>query len=234
MTKTTIQKQIERTNHVREYASNTTIHSSKQALYERMFHANNFQKYNPTFEESQLELLHNYNVHVSITRHSLKRLASKGNLNAMELLSNINHTVSIEDLEQEVLLWFVENDKEWNIDFDGKVEFSSDDSVKSLFTCVSGYLRKFQTKHYKHQYIEIDNEIVDCNKVAQLADHVSIDNLLENIELQKFMENLPEFDKQWLELRLQGLSNLSISKELSVTYEKVRACEKRMRKAWNN
>ena len=240
-----VMRRIERVNHVREYVKHSTIHSSKQALYERMFHANHYTKYEPTFDESQLELLYNYNVHIAITRHSLKRLASKGNLNAMELLNNINHTVSIEDLQQEVLLWFVsglyddkgnllnEEDRKWNISYTGNVTFSSDESMKELFSCISGYLRRFQTKHYKHQYIELDNEIVDCNKVAQLADHVSIDNLLENIELQQFMENLPEFDKKWLELRLEGLSNLAISKELNVSYEKIRACEKRMRKAWN-
>ena len=218
--------------HVKSESSSTML-ASKQALYNRLFKANTFTKYMPTFEETSLELLHNYNVHVSITRNSLKQLACKGNMNALELLNNINHTVSIEDLQQEVLIWFVENEKEWNIDFEGQVTFENDESVKSLFTCISGYLRRFQTKHYKHQYIEIDGDIVDATKVTQLADYVSMDNLLENIALQTFIEKLTGIDKEWLLLRLQGLSNLAISKELNVTYEKIRACEKRMRKAWN-
>lgn len=219
-------------NHINTETS--TIHSSKQALYNRMFHADNFTKYQPTGNESKHELLYNFNVHVSITSHCLKRLSSKGNLNAMELNNNINHTVSKEDLTQEVLLFFVEYSNSWNIDNAGNVTFSDDETVKALFTCISGYLRRFQTKHYKHQYIEIDGDIVDCNKVSALADYVSIDDLLEDIDLQHFIDKLQGIDKQWLLLRLQGLSNLAISKELNVTYEKIRACEKRVRKNWNN
>lgn len=228
---TTIQKRINEMASVKKTIDVLSLeHATKQREYNYIFKAT---KYEPNGNESKLELLHNYNVHISITRYSLKQLASKGNLNAMELLNNINHTVSIEDLQQEVLLWFVSNNEEWDIDFDGIVNFNNDESVKSLFTCISGYLRRFQTKHYKHQYIEIDGNIVDCNKVTELADYVSIDNLLENIELQNFLDTLKGIDKEWLELRLQGLSNLSISKELNVTYEKIRACEKRVRKMWN-
>ena len=227
-----IQSRINHMTHVKSESTSTML-ASKQALYNRMFKANNFTQYVPNGNESKFELLANYKIHIAITTHCLNKLASLGNLNAMELNNNINHTVSKEDLTQEMLLWFVENEKEWNIDFYGKVTFSDDETVKSLFTCVSGYLRKFQTKHYKHQYIEIDGNIVDVNKVTELADYVSMNNLLENIDLQNFINTISGIDKEWLLLRLQGLSNMAISKELGVTYEKIRACEKRMRKAWN-
>lgn len=235
MKNTQLQKQINSFIGVKSDTNTmtSTIHASKQALYNRMFHADNFAKYEPVGNESKYDLLYNYNVHVAITSHCLKRLASMGNLNAMELNNNINHTVSKEDLTQEVLLFFVEYADSWDIDFFGNVTFQDDETVKALFTCISGYLRKFQTKHYKHMYIEIDGEIVDCNKVSQLADYVSIDNILENIDLQNFINSLNGIDKEWLLLRLQGLSNLAISKELNVTYEKIRACEKRVRKNWN-
>ena len=229
---TLIQSRINAMAHVKSESSSTML-ASKQALYNRMFKANNFIQYVPNGNESKFELLANYKIHIAITTHCLNRLASLGNLNAMELNNNINHTVSKEDLTQEMLLWFAENEKEWEIDFYGKVTFSDDETIKGLFTCVSGYLRKFQTKHYKHQYIEIDGNIVDVNKVTELADYVSIDNLLENIELQNFINSLSGIDKEWLLLRLQGLSNMAISKELNITYKKVRCIESRLRKAWN-
>ena len=187
---------------------------------------------NTTTLNCNIETLAKNNVHIAITRHCLKSLMCKGNLVAMELLNNVNHTVSIEDLQQEVLLWFFENYDDWEISDNGKIEFLTD-NAKSLFTCVSGYLRKFQTKHYKHQYIELDGQIVDCSKVSALADYVSMDNLLEDINLQSFMNKLSAHDKKWLEYRLQGLSNSKIALAMNVTYEKIRATEKRVRKSWN-
>jgi len=229
---TTIQKRINTMNHVHNYNEHSTEHASKQALYDRMFHADNFAKYQPKGNETKFDLLVGYNVHIAITSHCLKRLASLGNMNAMELHNGINHTVSKEDLQQEVLLFFVENCDKWEIDETGKVTFDNDETLKALFTCISGYLRRFQTKHFKHLYIEIDNNIVDCNKVSQLADYVSIDELTQDVFLQGFLATLTELDRQWTEYRLQGLSNSKIATTLNVTYEKIRACEKRVRRLW--
>ena len=226
---TSIQTTINKVCHVTEYNAHSTTHASKQALYNRMFKADNFAKYQPNGNETKFELLVNFNIHKAITSYRLERI---GNTNAYELLANINHTVSREDLEQEVLLKFVEMSESWEIDTTGKVTFLDDTSMIEVFKAVDNYLYRFQTKHFKHLYIEIDGDIVDCNKVSALADYVSIDNILEDITIQSFMNTLSSFDKEWLLLRLQGLSNLSISKELNCTYEKIRACEKRVRKVW--
>lgn len=211
----------------------TTNHASKQALYNRMFKAQNYIKYISSGNETKFELLMNFQVHIAITIHCLKNLEKKGNLSASELLQNINHTISIEDLQSEVLLKFVELEKEWDIDKLGNVTFLNDDTMKQIFACISSHLYQFQTKHYKHLYIEIDNNIVDCNKVSQLCDYVSINDIMENIHFQTFYNNQTTFDKQWLDLRLQGLSNSKIALAMNCTYEKIRACEKRVRKNWN-
>ena len=232
MKKTQLQFNIEKMNNVKGEIDNFTIHANKQAFYNRMFKAQNYAKYEPTGKESKFELLVNFKVHIAITTHCLKNLEKKGNLNASELLRNINHTISMEDLQQEVLLKFVELEKDWNIDFFGNVTFLSDETMKQIFARISTHLYQFQVKHYKHLYIELDNSIVDCTKVSQLADYVSIDNILSDLYFKIFFDNQSEIDKKWLSLRLEGFSNLFISKELNVTYEKIRACEKRVRKNW--
>ena len=48
------------------------------------------------------------NIHVAIVRHCLKMLFSKGNMTAYELLAGHNGIISIEDLQQEVLLTIIE------------------------------------------------------------------------------------------------------------------------------
>lgn len=183
----------------------------------------------------QLNLLVQNNVHIAITRHCLKSLMCKGNLNAMELLNNINHTISIEDLSQEVLLAFVENPNEWEFDeLTSKVVFLNDDFIKLVFGAVSKHLYQFQTKHYKHQYIEIDGDIVDATKVSALADYVCIDNILTNNNFKEFLPLLTDFEKQWLMLRLDGLSNASIERRLKdASRQNIRTCEKHVRNKWN-
>lgn len=234
MKKTTIQNSIERMAHVKTFnANNSTLHASKQALYNRIFKANNFQKYVPSGNESKFDLLVNYNIHVAITRHLLKNLASRGNINALELLNNINHTVSVEDLEQEILLKFIELSNDWAIGFDGSVEFLNDETMKQVFACVSSYLYKFQTKHFKHMYIELDGQIIDVTKVSQLADYVSIDNIMLNENFLTFYKLQSDNDKQWIEYRIDGLSNSKIALAMNVTYEKIRATEKRVRRNWS-
>lgn len=209
---------------------NGTVHASKQALYNRIFKAQNYTRYTPNYTESKFELLVAYNVHVAITRYRLKRI---GNTNALDLLNNINHTVSLEDLQQEILLKFVELADNWNIDFDGTVTFNDDDTtIIEVFKAVDNYLYRFQTKHYKHQYIEIDGDIVDANKVTELADYVSIDNIIANEHFFTFYNQQATLDKQWIDCRLQGLSNSKIAVAMGVTYEKIRAIEKRVRRNW--
>ena len=227
---TTIQNRINHIAHVTTAPDrNSTQHASKQALYNRMFNAQNYTRYTPNGTETAFELLKAYNVHVAITRYRLKRI---GNANALELLNNVNHTVNLEDLQSEVLLKFVEMSGQWTIDQSGSVTFEDDTAMIEIFRAVDNYLYRFQTKHYKHQYIELDGEIVDVNKVTALADHVSIDAILEDVVLQDFMNKLPDLDREWLWGRLYGGSNRQIAMNMGVTYEKVRAIEKRVRRFW--
>lgn len=235
MRKTNLQNIIEHATHVVSMNdSNSTIMCSKQAVYNRLFHANNFSvpELDCNIQYNKYELLTMYHVHVAITRHLLKNLMSSGNLAAMELLNGINHTVCIEDLEQEILLKFMELDEHWTIDNTGKVEFDSDNTMKEIFGTVSRYLYQFQTKHYKHLYIEIDGDIVDATKVTALADYVCIDNILADEHIHGFLEKQTEHDKQWFLYRMDGLSNKAIADIMKVTYEKIRATEKRVRKNW--
>ena len=228
MIKTNLQKQIEHNAHMKTVFSNSTILASKQALYNRIFKADNFTKYKPNMKESKFELLVAYNVHIAITRHLLKNLSSRGNMSALELLNNINHTVSIEDLEQEVLLKFVELSDNWSISFNGDVSFNNDDTMKEVFGCISSYLYKFQTKHFKHQYISIDTglnddngnaifEIIDATKVSQLSKHISIADVVENTHFYTFYNAQTDNDKKWIMYRVQGLSNSKIAATMGVT-----------------
>lgn len=229
MTNTTLQKLINTTNNVHDYNAHSTTHASKQALYNRMFHADNFTKYQPTGNETKFDLLVNFNIHKAITSYRLKRI---GNINAYELLSNINHTVSREDLEQEVLLKFVELSESWDIDATGKVTFEDDTAMVEVFKAIDNYLYRFQTKHFKHLYIEIDNNIVDVSKVSALADYVSIDDLTNDLHLQGFLATLTEFDRNWTKYRLQGYSNKAIADMTQSTIKKIRCTETRVRRLW--
>lgn len=236
MKNTTIQNRINHVAHVKTATDPfSTYHVSMQATYNRLFKAQNYTRYTPDYTESKFDLLVRYNVHVAIARYRLKRI---GNMNSLDLLNNINHTVNLEDLQQEVLLKFVEYSDFWNIGFDGTVTFeeseNGEQTIIEIFKAIDNYLYRFQTKHFKHQYIEIDGDIVDVNKVSALADYVSMDALLEDITLQSFLDALPDFDREWLEYRLTGLSNKKIAECMGVTYEKIRATEKRVRKHWNN
>ena len=208
-----------------------TMHIVNQVKYDKLFNADkNYTMYVPTGNESKFELLVKFNVHIAIARYRLKKY---GNLNSLDLLNGQNRTVCLEDLQQEVLLKFVEHSDSWDIGFDGKVQFLNDSGMIEIFKCIDNYMYQNQTKHYKHLYVEIDGEIVDCNKVTELADYVSIEELQTNINFIMFYNRQTDTDKRWLELRLDGNSNTDISKIMNVTYKKVRCIESRIRKAWN-
>ena len=181
--------------------------------------------------EYKLTSIYETNTHKAITRKALRTLVGKGNLFALDLLNGENHTISIEDLEQQTLLYLCENVNHWNVFKDNRIDFTDVEYGKGLWQVVSTYLYQFQVKHYKHTYIEIDGDIVDCSKVSALADYVSMEELDNDIALQDFMSKLMTFDRQWLEYRLDGMSNSAIAREMGVTYEKIRACEKRVRKS---
>lgn len=168
----------------------------------------------------------------AIVMHCLKRLASKGNQTAFELIAGHEGIFSIEDLQQDVLCYLSENKSLWFIDDDNKLVFLDDETMRGLFGVVSKSMYQFQTKHYAHMYIEIDGDAVRYNDVANLATYCNIDAIYEREDIKVFMTKLSDTEKTFLHHRLNGVSAFKSAELMGLTRQNIRTIEKHIRKKW--
>ena len=168
----------------------------------------------------------------AIVIHCLKRLASKGNQTAFELIAGHEGIFSMEDLQQDVLCYLSENKSLWFIDDDNRLVFLDDDIMHGLFGVVSHSMYQFQTKHYAHMYIEIDGDPIRYNDVAGLATYCNIDAISEREDIKAFMLKLSDAEKTFLSHRLHGVSVRSVGDYMNISYKASRTIEKHIRKKW--
>lgn len=167
----------------------------------------------------------------AIVIHCLKRLASKGNETAFELIAGHNGIFSIEDLQQDVLCYLSANKALWFID-DNRLVFLDDDIIHGVFGVVSRSMYQFQTKHYAHMYIEIDGDAVRYNDVASLATYCNVDEISEREDIKAFMLKLTESEKTFMLHRLNGVSVLKCAELMNLSHKACRTIEKHIRKKW--
>lgn len=167
----------------------------------------------------------------AIVMHCLKRLASKGNQTAFELIAGHNGIFSIEDLQQDVLCYLSENKALWFID-DNRLVFLDDDIIHGVFGVVSKSMYQFQTKHYAHMYIEIDGDPVRYNDIAGLATYCNINAIYEREDMKAFMLKLSDTEKTFLSHRLHGVSAFKSAELMGLTRQNIRTIEKHIRKKW--
>ena len=168
----------------------------------------------------------------AIVVHCLKRLASKGNQTAFELIAGHEGIFSIEDLQQDVLCYLSANKSLWFIDNDNRLIFLDDEVLKSLFGVVSHSMYQFQTKHYAHMYIEIDGDDVRYNDVAGLATYCNINAIYEREDMKVFITKLSDTEKTFLHHRLNGISAFKTAELMGLTRQNIRTIEKHIRKKW--
>lgn len=169
----------------------------------------------------------------AIVIHCLKRLASKGNQTAWELMNGHEGIFSVEDLQQDVLCYLSGNKELWFIDDDNRLVFLDDDTMRGLFGVVSKSMYQFQTKHYAHMYIEIDGDAVRYNDIASLATYCNVDEILEREDIKAFMLKLSDTEKTFLTHRLHGVSVRSVGNLMNISYKACRTIEKHVRKKWD-
>ena len=176
------------------------------------------------------------NIHAAIVRHCLKMLFSKGNMTAYELLAGHNGIISIEDLQQEVLLTIIEC---YHSDLQTISEYTlvSDtikEHTKEIYGTITKYMYSHSIRHYKHTYIEIDGDIVDVNKISQLATYCDIDGILDDEYIKAFMDTLTDTQRQVLMYRLQGYTIKEIADTLNRSQQAITEVERRYRKLWQS
>ena len=89
-------------------------------------------------------------------------------------------------------------------------------------------------RHYKHTYIEIDGDIVDVNKISQLATYCDIDGIHDDEYIKAFMDTLTDTQRQVLMYRLQGYTIKEIADTLNRSQQAITEVERRYRKLWQS
>jgi RNA polymerase sigma factor (sigma-70 family) len=144
------------------------------------------------------------------------------------------HYIDSDDLHQEILLYL------WQQNKSGKLKDKNDSYL--LQGCYY-YLKNYIRTHIKTNYREID-KIYDYNLLEQNQEvseivqtngqNLSRYNLDEYLYYHEFNQGLSVKEKTLLNLRMRGLTNREIGKELGISHTMVSKIRKKMQKKYQS
>lgn len=202
----------------------------------------------PTFDTQEVYTIDDMlsaNIHYAIARHSLYKLACKGNQVAMDILSGINNgVVTLDDLAQEVAIAMIENYADTAIESGQFNPALLDDiQMRSIFGAVSSYMYKHQTRVYKKQYVTYDIDGQDgvtlaIDNARALSDISDIDKFCALYDTKMMLKAIADKygknsnEARYFALRVNGYTMRDCATSLSVTFEKIRTYDRHIKKVY--
>lgn len=183
----------------------------------------------------ELEAVYTLGISKAIVISCLKKLWAYGNETARQLMYGHNGIFSIDDLEQELLITLQECRDSWRLE-DNKliIDEEDTDTIKAIYGTVSRFMYSFAIRHYKHEYISIDDEDVRTDNVSALASHVDINEVLGSVFIEDFRNTLTLREDAFLTMRVKGYTLAKIAEKLDVSMKAVRTIEKHVRQKWDD
>lgn len=180
-----------------------------------------------------------------ICKKLLMSLYARGNAIAYDIYCNRNNgLVTVEDLTQELYLYLLDNPA-WILTQGGKIVFADKETEKGFYAVVSTYMYRQRTRHDNRTtslYIETEDRIVsitDVQGLAALCDGIiTIDT---NAVLTDFIRyarqrkpKKADLIKEFLTLRLQGISIKEISAQMGIETHMGYDLQKQLKRLWKD
>lgn len=184
-------------------------------------------------------------IHYAIARHSLYKLACKGNQTAMDILSGQNNgIVTLDDLAQEVAMAMIEHECDTAIEQGHFNPALLDDiQMRGIFGAVSSYMYKHQTRHAKKQYVVVDNGTTDgltlaIDNTQAWSDISDIDKFCALYEVKRVLVAIADRygkdsnEGKFLALRVNGYSLKDCERALSLSRQNIRTIDAHVKKVY--
>lgn len=167
---------------------------------------------------------------------SLMSLTHFGMMGALEILNDQNGIITKEDLKQDILVWFLENQSEWTIDRFDRVRFANDDDWKEIFSVCRKSVYGMTARHYKRQAYSLDGLTVGAeNDVAFWASWAgNLDDAEFSTDVQSIIDSLTDIEYEFFSLRWEGFTVNECAELMEKTVSQVRTIQKHIREKYKS